>query len=102
MGLVSWQSVIEINGIIINQCQLLDLKIAGTYLCPHHPHSGFINEINSLKVSCFCRKPLPGMFYEASYMRNIDLKNSLLIGDSSKDNESAKNIGMRFIHIDNL
>tara|TARA_A100001388_G_C28769994_1_gene503228 strand:+ start:2237 stop:3493 length:1257 start_codon:yes stop_codon:yes gene_type:complete len=102
MGYVSWQSVIEINGIIINKCQLLDLNIAGVYLCPHHPHANFENEIESLKVSCFCRKPLPGLFFEASYMKNIDLKNSMLIGDSLRDIMAAQNLKMKFKNVNEL
>ena len=72
------------------------------YLCPHHPHEKFENEIKSLKVNCFCRKPLPGLFYEAAYFRNIDLKNSLLIGDSQADYYSAKNLNMNFLDVKDL
>ena len=102
MGLTSWQNVIELNGIIINQCFLLGLEISGVYLCPHHPHADYKNEVKHYKVNCFCRKPLPGLFYEASYWRNIDLKSSLLIGDSKRDYNAAKNVGMKFIHTNNL
>ena len=72
MGLCSWQDVIEINGIIINRCQILNLQIAGFYLCPHHPHTGFNNEVKFLKTNCFCRKPSPGLILEAEKLRNID------------------------------
>ena len=102
MGKISWQRVIELNGIIINYCQLFGLDISGFYLCPHHPHSRFENEVKVLKVNCFCRKPLPGLFFEASYMRNIDLKESLMIGDSSNDFYAAKNAGMKFMSVKDL
>ncbi len=102
MGMISWQEVIKINGFIINKCQLLGLEIAGFYLCPHHPHSGFPEEINILKSNCFCRKPLPGLFFEASYMRNISLNNSLFIGDSRRDFQAAKNAGMNYLSVEDL
>tara|TARA_B100000242_G_scaffold16732_1_gene10280 strand:- start:12927 stop:14183 length:1257 start_codon:yes stop_codon:yes gene_type:complete len=102
MGLTTWQKVIEINGFVINKCQQLGLNIAGFYLCPHHPHSGFLNEVSNLKVNCFCRKPSPGLFIEAAYMRNIELKESLLIGDSERDFYASKNTGIDFLSVTDL
>ena len=102
MGLCSWQDVIEINGVIINQCQIWDLNIAGYYICPHHPHSGFNNEVISLKTNCFCRKPAPGLIFEAAQMRNIDLKKSLFIGDSKRDLCAANNAGTNFLSVFDL
>ena len=102
MGLCSWQDVIEINGIVINQCQIWDLKIAGFYICPHHPHNGFKDEVKVLKTNCFCRKPSPGLILEAAFMRNIDLKNSLLIGNSNSDLFAAKNSNTNFLSVFDL
>ena len=102
MGLCSWQDVIEINGMIINQCQIWDLQIAGFYICPHHPHTGFNNEVKFLKTNCFCRKPSPGLILEAAKMRNIDLNNSLFIGDSERDLFAAKNSGTNFLSVFDL
>ena len=99
MGKVSWQEVININGQIIKECQKIGLPIAGYYLCPHHPHSGFEGELSELKYNCFCRKPLPGLFFEASFQRNIDLQKSLMIGDSWRDEIAAKNAGIKFINV---
>ena len=102
MGLCSWQDVIEINGTIINKCQSWDLQIAGFYICPHHPHAGFKDEIKTLKTNCFCRKPYPGLILEAAQMRNIDLSNSLFIGDSKKDLYAAKNSNTNFLSVFDL
>ena len=65
MGLITYQNALMININVILQCQKLGLDIACFYLCPHHPHDGYKNEIEILKTSCFCRKPSPGMFIEA-------------------------------------
>jgi histidinol-phosphate phosphatase family protein len=35
--------------------------IDGLYFCPHHPQSGFKNEVPELKIRCRCRKPEPRM-----------------------------------------
>ncbi len=99
MGKVSWQKVIEINGEIINRCRKLGLNISSFYICPHHNNSGFEGEIKSLKRACFCRKPLPGLFLEAAHNRNIDLKSSLMIGDSWRDKKAAESLQMKFQNI---
>ena len=62
MGLTDWQRVININGELINNCLNFGLKISCFYICPHHPHRGFNNEILNLKSNCFCRKPNLGCF----------------------------------------
>ena len=59
-------------------------------------------ELKELKLDCFCRKPNPGMFMQQSFLKNIDLKNSILIGDSEVDKLAAKNSGMTFININSL
>lgn len=96
MGKLSISELDEINSHIITECIKLDLFIDDVIFCPHHPHGGYPGEITSLKSFCFCRKPNPGMFLQMSQRKNIDLKNSLLIGDSIFDRNAAKNAGMDF------
>ncbi len=102
MGKVSYQEVININTKLILSCQKRGLNIACVYICPHHNHSGFLNEDKSLKTFCFCRKPMPGLFLEASIHRNISLNESLLIGDSWRDEESSKKLNMNFKYVQYL
>ena len=76
------------------------MKIDVVTFCPHHPHKGFENEISILK-SCFCRKP-NRMILEQAFLRNINLGNSLMIGDSEVDLKAAENSGCKFINVRNL
>lgn len=69
----------------------------GVYVCPHHPDQGFEGEIKELKIKCECRKPKPGMLFEAAKDFNIDLSQSWMIGDSWRDVECGKNAGCRTI-----
>ena len=39
---------------------------------------------------CDCRKPAPGLFFQAAGKWNIDLENSYMIGDTWKDIEAAR------------
>jgi len=55
------------------------------YYCPHHPDSGFDGEIKALKVECDCRKPNPGLFFQAVEELNISLQDSWMVGDRTSD-----------------
>ena len=48
---------------------------------------------------CTCRKPLPGLIFSAQQKWNIDLKKSLMIGDTKKDLGAATNANLDFILI---
>ena len=59
-----------------------NIKFKDKFFCPHlHLHN------------CKCRKPGKGMFLEAAEKYNIDLKQSVVIGDSDIDIIVAKKIG---------
>ncbi len=55
--------------------------------CPHHP---------TISGDCDCRKPRPGMLLEAAKELNIDLKNSIMIGDKSSDMQAGCHAGVGF------
>ena len=99
MGKLSIKSLDEINGIIVKFCLSKGLKIDVITFCPHHPHKGFKKELITLKQDCFCRKPNPGLFLEQAFLRNIDLNQSLMIGDSDNDLYAAENSGCKFINV---
>ena len=102
MGILNEKELEKINYKVINYCLQKGLKIDDVTFSPHHPHGGFDGEKYSLKYDSFCRKPYPGMLLKQAFIRNIDLKNSLFIGDSIVDEEAAKNAGCAFINVKNL
>ena len=61
------------------------------YFCPHHPDSGYIGERKEYKIKCQCRKPAPGMLLRAAKDWNINLSESIMIGDSECDIEAGEN-----------
>ena len=63
-------------------------KIDRVYFCPHSEDS-----------RCSCRKPKRGMIDQALKDFEIDLKNSFVIGDESKDIELGKLVGCRTISV---
>lgn len=63
--------------------------------------------IDDLKVcfhvdadQCSCRKPKPGMLYEAAQSWNIDLDTSYLVGDRWRDIEAGRTAGCVTILVD--
>lgn len=61
------------------------ITITDVFHCPHHP------DINGI---CECRKPSPGMIIKASKKHNINLDESILIGDKISDIEAGRNAGI--------
>lgn len=66
------------------------IKIDAIYFCPHHPDYG-------LKKPCSCRKPQPGMIYQAFQDLNVDSYASWLIGDKISDIEAGITAGLKSI-----
>ena len=62
-----------------------DIKIEKVYHCPHHP---------SISGECSCRKPNPGMLLTAAEEFDINLEESLIIGDKERDIEAGLNAGL--------
>jgi D-glycero-D-manno-heptose 1,7-bisphosphate phosphatase len=51
------------------------------YFCPHHIHS----QNPAYRKKCTCRKPNPGMGYQAAADLDIDTSRSYMIGDKVED-----------------
>ena len=65
------------------------------YYCPHHPEAGHAGEVTALKIACRCRKPGPGMLEAAARELNIDLRGSVMIGDSPRDIGAARAMNIK-------
>ena len=70
--------------------------------CPHHPHNRHDKEIDFLKLNCNCRKPEIGMYEELNRWIDIDISESLMIGDDIKDLEFSKKCGIKYKSIYHL
>jgi len=77
-----------------------DLGQKGAYIddlfyCPHHPDKGFDGERPEFKIVCDCRKPKPGLIFQAVEKYNIDLSKSYMIGDHERDLQAGINAGCK-------
>ena len=60
--------------------------VEGIYYCPHAWDAG-----------CFCRKPNPGMLYQAAIEHQIDLPGAIFIGDDIRDKDAGEAAGCHTI-----
>ncbi len=72
-------------------------SLAGFYYCPHHPDG----KVSKYAYDCPCRKPKPGMLYQAAWDLNIDLAASWMVGDILNDVEAGNRAGCRTVLINN-
>jgi D-glycero-D-manno-heptose 1,7-bisphosphate phosphatase len=57
-------------------------EVKDVFYCPHMPGD-----------DCDCRKPEPGLIYQAQKKYGIDLTTAVMVGDSAKDIECARRAG---------
>lgn len=67
-----------------------EIAFAGVYHCPHHPEGS----VPELSVVCDCRKPAPGLILRAASEHDIDLSESILVGDKLSDIAAASAAGV--------
>jgi D-glycero-D-manno-heptose 1,7-bisphosphate phosphatase len=84
------------NDLLVDLLKSKSLYVDALEYCPHHPESGFQEEIKELKIKCFCRKPLPGMAIKIIGDLNIRPKRIVVYGDSTFDFFLARNLGADF------
>ncbi|MCT7433172.1 D-glycero-beta-D-manno-heptose 1,7-bisphosphate 7-phosphatase [Aliarcobacter cryaerophilus] len=75
---------------MIKKFEKKEIKISKVYYCPHHPH---------FSGKCQCRKPNPGMILQAQNDFDIDLSQSILVGDKNSDIEAGINSGIKMNYL---
>jgi len=87
-GIVSEDAVNTINEKMRSSLQKNGIQILGIYVCPHH-----------WEDKCLCRKPEPGLFYQASREHYFRLDKTYFIGDDPRDCQAAFRAGCGSIFI---
>jgi D-glycero-D-manno-heptose 1,7-bisphosphate phosphatase len=68
-------------------------QINAVYYCPYHPDHG----ISEYRRESSLRKPSPGMLLQAQRELNIDLSESVLVGDKLSDMYAGKSVGIKYL-----
>ncbi len=90
-GICTKAQVEKIHMNLINHFKLIGISIRKIYYCPFH-EDGIVKEFRKKDP---CRKPAPGMILKASEEFNIDLSESYMIGDSTRDILAGINAGCK-------
>lgn len=83
-GIISPGTVREINARLVRIIGQTGGRIDGVYVCPHAPEE-----------HCECRKPKPGLLFQAAEAQNLDFNHSILIGDTLGDLMAGQAAGTR-------
>lgn len=84
-GDCSWEELQQIHDKMETELGKEGAYLDAIYICPHHKDKGFEGERIDYKYECTCRKPKPGLLLRAAKDLNIDLSQSIMIGDSDSD-----------------
>lgn len=73
-GIMTEEDLQKIHNNMLNELKKKNIEITGIYYCPH-----------GWNDACECRKPKPGMFFQAAREHHINLTNAIFIGDDERD-----------------
>jgi D-glycero-D-manno-heptose 1,7-bisphosphate phosphatase len=89
-GMISREAVEDIHCRMKDALAQEGVRILNIYLCPHH-----------WDENCSCRKPEPGLFFQASRDWLLRLDKSYFIGDDPRDCQAAYQAGCGCIYVGN-
>jgi D-glycero-D-manno-heptose 1,7-bisphosphate phosphatase len=79
-GMVDPDAAAEINRRMVGELASQGIDVLDVYVCPHHWDEG-----------CTCRKPAPGLFFQASRQHLLRMDRTVYIGDDPRDCRAAFN-----------
>lgn len=78
-GMMTEDDLAAIHGKMLTELKAAGTKIDHIYYCPHGWDEG-----------CDCRKPKPGMFYNAQHDLSLNLEKCIMFGDDERDIEAGE------------
>ena len=95
-GYSGWAEFIEVENRVGELLRQSEVSLDGIFACPFHPRGKA--PYNSADHAW--RKPNPGMLLEAAKSLNLDLRDSVMVGDKPSDLEAARTAKFAFgIHV---
>ena len=80
-GYFTEDDVIRLHDWMRGEFRKKGVEIAGFYYCPYHKNG----TVEKYRMDSNCRKPRPGMFFQAAKDLDIFLSQSLMVGDKESD-----------------
>ena len=81
-GVMTEDDLSSLHGRMTEELAQAGVEIDAIYHCPHGWDDG-----------CFCRKPSPGMLFQAQRDFHLDLTKTLFVGDDDRDQEAGQAAG---------
>jgi D-glycero-D-manno-heptose 1,7-bisphosphate phosphatase len=81
-GIIPRETLEAIHSRMLERVEAAGARIDAVFYCPHRPDE-----------HCSCRKPQPGLLYQAAERFGVDLLSSYLVGDAVTDVMAAKSAG---------
>lgn len=90
-GLFGEREVRLVNDRVEEELKRFGAQLDAIYYCPHYEKG----TVSRYAIACSCRKPQPGMGYQAAKDHGLELSESYMIGDKLSDVEFGRNCGMK-------
>lgn len=94
-GLVTEDELRAIHRTLESQLRARRAALDAIYYCPHHPEG----VVAAYRAACDCRKPQPGLLLRAASDLGLDLRSSVMVGDTASDIEAGRRAGCRTVLI---
>lgn len=83
-GVMTEDDLLRLHQQMTKELAAVGVTLDAIYYCPHGWDEG-----------CFCRKPSPGLLFQAQRNFHLDLTKTLFIGDDERDHEAGELAGCR-------
>ena len=87
-GIITLEQLNAVNDRVKKMLSAEGCELDDIFFCPHTPTD-----------NCNCRKPRTGMLEQACAKHEVDLKHSVMVGDSPADIEMGRAFNLRTIQI---
>jgi D-glycero-D-manno-heptose 1,7-bisphosphate phosphatase len=87
-GVMTEADLVKIHAAMRTETTGAGGRIDQIYYCPHDWNTG-----------CECRKPNPGLLFQAQRELNLDLTRTAFIGDDERDGQAAEAAGCPFMQV---
>lgn len=82
-GIITLAEAHAINARVVSEIEKNGGRVDGVFICPHAPRD-----------ACLCRKPMPGLLFQAANALDLDLTRSVMVGDAVSDLLAGQNAGV--------
>ncbi|MBT5953811.1 HAD family hydrolase [bacterium] len=94
-GYFTEEDYLDVHLEVVAQFREHGIEFLDDYYCPHHPTKG----IGSFKQECLCRKPGTLLIEQAVKEFNLNISESVFVGDKSSDIQAGLSAGMLSVHV---